>query len=156
MALKFNFPQDIIKGRSKKALADIRAAIIERLVHLGEEGVNYARSQERIGFWNDVTGNLRSSVGYVIYELGQNVVTSGFEGAGAEGPGKGRMLADTIAMNYANSWFCLVLVAGMNYAVNVESKGKDVLTGATRILEKKFPESLKQMTENLRSNTYKQ
>ena len=152
MALKANFDINTVRKAGEAMVAKVDKAIIRRLAYIGTECVNYARNQERTGAWNDVTGNLRSSVGFVIYKDGQNVFSSDFEpeAGGTEGTGTGKTLAQGIAMRY-KSGYVLVVVAGMNYAVNVESRGRDVLTGATRMAEDQLPEMLRQLTENVQS-----
>lgn len=46
----------------KMKLADIAKALVEQLTYIGEECVRIAREN---GSYNDITGNLRSSIGYL-------------------------------------------------------------------------------------------
>ena len=79
----------------------------------------------------DRTGNLRSSVGYIIAMDGEtvseNFEKSGKGNDGDTGISKARQLAEDISLAYQGS-YVLIGVAGMEYAVYVEAKGKDVAT----------------------------
>lgn len=97
----------------------------------GEVFVKYARESGR---YNDQTGNLRSSIGYVILKDGvefssnfekQNVGTEGEKGVE-----KSMKLARDLG-NTFNTGYVLIGVAGMEYAIYVEAmESKDVITGA--------------------------
>jgi len=99
------------------------------LVYAGEYAVKKARED---GVYNDITGNLRSSIGYVV-ALDGVVVESDFQIAGKgtdgqDGVREARQLAYGIAKTFKNG-YCLVVVAGMQYAAAVEAMdNKDVLT----------------------------
>jgi hypothetical protein len=83
----------------------------------------------------DQTGALCSSIGYVIYHNGVEVA-SNFESTGGEksneGVQKGLSYARSMAEKHGSNGIIAVVVAGMDYALYMESKGKDVLTGSTR------------------------
>lgn len=79
------------------------------------------------------THYLKASIGYVVYNDGEKIAEhfdAGSGGKGSEGTSAGQQLADSVAAEYP-SGFVAVIVAGANYAAYVESKGYDVLTGAT-------------------------
>lgn len=83
------------------------------LSRLGEETVAYARDRSAEDSWVDRTGNLRSSVGYGVYDGRERV-------AGARQS--------------------LVVVAGMDYASEVEAlDNKDVLAGPELLARRKLP-----------------
>lgn len=123
----------------------------------GEMFVRYARLE---GNYTDRTGNLRSSIGYVIVEEGSvtfesnfnkvrgqgentalvrfttkdgkavRYATTGASGDGSEGQAKGRKLALELARSFRTG-MVLIGVAGMEYAVYVEAmESKDVITAA--------------------------
>jgi hypothetical protein len=106
----------------------IYAAIISRLQFVGEQFVENARNTDT---YKDRTGNLRSSIGYVVYRDGQ-AVSADFPGTTGEGVAKAKALADEVAANHPQG-FVLIGVAGMQYAASVESKGYDVITGSSDI-----------------------
>lgn len=97
----------------------------------GEMFVRYARESGR---YIDHTGNLRSSIGYVIVRNGsvayrnfqkQNVGTEG-----SEGLQKAQKLARELATTHSKG-LVLIGLAGMEYAVYVEAmESKDVITAA--------------------------
>ncbi len=99
-------------------------AIFMRLSSIGERLVNYARSIPAETGYTDRTGNLRSSTGYVVVVNG-NIAKTNFEGT--TGASKGEQFAAEIAGNHKDG-HALIVVAGMDYALAVESRGKDVLT----------------------------
>ena len=117
-----NYMQDQVK--------QIEAKSIEALRYQGEEFVNKARLS---GNYDDDTGNLRSSIGYVILKNGR-VIDQNFQMAGK---GSDRQTGRLEAMEYVTEiasnfpeGLVLIGVAGMNYAAAVESKGYDVITGS--------------------------
>lgn len=123
------------------------------LQNIGEKCVNHAREIDPgLGF-NDQTGNLRSSIGYVIYQNGRPLHSdfkthSGPNGDGGEGFNAGQKLAKEIATKYKDG-IVLVVVAGMNYALYVESKNRDVLTSAEHLAEDLVPKMLKQLKDEV-------
>jgi hypothetical protein len=118
----------------KKILTDIsriREASLSRMQRVGESFITDARNN---GKYTDRTGNLRSSVGYIILENGVQYFSGGFIQVkqGFEGIKKGKSFIDSLASKYPRG-IVLVCVAGMSYAAAVEAKGKDVITGSSQI-----------------------
>ena len=120
---------DSIKAVLDRAPDILREEIIVQLAYLGEESVKMAR-EDHPGNWMDQTGNLRSSVGYAIYDYGKKVMQSAFDEVkdGAQGAKIGKEYIESLATQYAQT-YALVVVAGMEYAEFVEIK-RDVLQGA--------------------------
>lgn len=131
---------------------------IERLQRLGEMCVTQARGvPPSVGF-HDQTGNLRSSIGYMVFVDGVPVHQSTFEqvspqaahkdGVTYDGGKKGEAYCREIGEN--TTGVCLVVVAGMDYATYVESKGRDVLTSAEHLAEQELPKQLAELIENIK------
>ncbi len=96
------------------------------LASVGEEIVDYARTHPG---YNDQTGNLKASLGYVIV-LDNEIVLGKFEGDKPKGVQTAKDAMDQwIADNPFAGWR-LVVTAGMQYASAVESKAIPVLTHA--------------------------
>ena len=109
----------------------------------GEKFIEVAR---RSGSYKDQTGNLRSSIGYIIAKDGE-VVTENFKEGDkgtdkTTGKYKGRRLAEEVSLSYTGG-YVLVGVAGMEYAAAVEAKGYEVVSGANVQCEKYLRETLK-------------
>ena len=125
--------------------------VYEILVQAGEYAVGEARKG---GIYNDITGNLRSSVGYVILKNGALVVDN-FEKSKkgsdrATGEKTGRQLAFSIAKSTAKKGYVLVVVAGMEYAAAVQDiEGKDVLKGAVILTENYLGTLISKITSKL-------
>lgn len=102
--------------------------VFESLQYIGEQFVNEARAK---GTYTDRTGNLRSSIGYLILHNGE-VVDQNFQGSQEDGVSKARNFASDLAGEYPDG-FVLIGVAGMEYAAAVESKGYDVITGSAPV-----------------------
>lgn len=114
---------DIFKEEAEDKIFNLLAAA-------GEMFVKYARE---LHTYEDQTGNLRSSIGYVVCKDGESI-TENFQQSDkgtdkTTGNYRGKQLAETIASSY-HSGYVLVGVAGMQYAAAVEAKGYDVVTGA--------------------------
>ena len=114
---------------------------ITALSYIGEEFVNKARS---INTYLDDTGNLRSSIGYVISKNGI-VIKRNYKQVGDanEGVTEGLNLADEVAAEHPRG-IIVIVTAGMNYALPLETMGLDVLTGSIPS-ERQVLESFHQM-----------
>ncbi len=109
----------------------VKSEILRVFSKLGEECVRRVRDRSALESWQDRTGNLRSSVGYAIYEHGIAEMTSMFQSVmgGTLGADRGREMARELASQYAKT-YTLVVMAAMNYASFVEAiESKDVLAG---------------------------
>ena len=107
----------------------LREEIIRALSYLGEQCVIKVRDRSAEESWIDQTGNLRSSIGYAIYEEGRKEIESAFRIVknGREGSSEGKKMIDELAGVYSNT-YALVVIAAMSYAEYVEAKdNKDVL-----------------------------
>ena len=121
-----------------EAQNEIEDKVTRILRYCAEEAINEARIA---GSYKDVTGNLRASVGYAII-LNGRIVEENFTGAN-EGVSKGKSLAQTLAAQQPE--IALVVVAGMKYASQVESRGRNVLTTAEQLAKTMVPNLLKQL-----------
>lgn len=149
MAVIPRFTTDDIKRRLDAFLDEVQRQQIRRLQMLGEMCVQHAREvPSDIGF-SDRTGNLRSSIGYSIFVDGvavhssYEVVKDGVEGAKA-----GQDLATRVGNQ--TSGVCLVVTAGMNYALHVESQGRDVITSAEELAREELPRLMNRLADNIR------
>lgn len=122
-----------LKSGLQAKMKDIIALLVKQLSFIGEECIRIARES---GSYNDITGNLRSSIGYVVLVDGKPVVTSqskqydGEKGNGEAGPPAAEALLKTLQAKFP--WgVVLIVCAGVKYAAYVESvHHKDVLTSA--------------------------
>jgi hypothetical protein len=121
--------------------------LINTLAYVGEACVRTARIG---GSYKDQTGNLRSSVGYVIVKDGRVIRTSSFETEkqGGSGSAEGRKFAEAKAREFPKG-ITLIVVAGMNYAAYVSATGRDVLDSA----ELRAGQLVSQLMNQLRSMT---
>ncbi len=148
MGLKPNFNAADIRAALEKDAKRIEAAIITRLAYLGEECVNHARSLDT---YKDQTGNLRSSIGYIIARDGK-ILKQFFGTANKDEGGKGKSTAQKIALEILvgeGSGYVLIVVAGMNYASAVEARGLDVLASAEQYAKKELPKMKAQLASQI-------
>lgn len=123
----------------------IHDEIFNALAYLGEQSVKKIRDRSADESWKDQTGNLRSSIGYAIFEHGKKMIQSSFETVlnGKTGSKVGQDYVDSLATQYSNV-YALVIVAGMNYADYVEAiESKDVLASTGLWAKSKVDEYLK-------------
>ena len=134
---------------------------VQRLIEAGEAACQKAVIK---GWYQNITGNLRSSIGYVIGYDGKVIKVGGFHkvqgrgenykhvtfttrngkkvdflakgkyGDGSEGSKKGLELARSIISKTRG--YSYVIVAGMEYASYVNSKGYDVMDSAKLEIKK--------------------
>lgn len=150
MGIEATFSMADVEKRFKAFLDEIEKKQIARLQKLGEMCVNHARNiaPENNGF-NDQTGNLRSSIGYVVFNDGVAVHTAYKQVLnGSEGVQKGEALA--LKVGGMSKGICLVVTAGMEYALYVEAKGRDVITSAEHLAERELPGMLEKLVSNIK------
>jgi hypothetical protein len=121
---------------------EARASYVEAFQMTCLEITNLAKSTNT---YKDQTNNLRSSIGFILYDKGEFVAERfeiagiGTEGDGKKGVERGKQVAAEAVEAYPDA-LVGVIVAGMEYALYVEAKGYDVLTGsclqAQTVLEK--------------------
>ncbi len=116
MALIPRFSDNDIKIMLEEGLEEEKSNLIKILRRIGIEAVNKMREQ---GSYTDRTSNLRNSTGYLISVDGE-IVDSLFNNA------YGEKYAFEVLSEF-NDQIVLLIVAGMNYASYVESRGYNVL-----------------------------
>lgn len=138
MGIKMTTQISDISTEIYRSVEIIREEVLRALSYLGEVCVRKIKDRTAQESWIDQTGNLRSSIGYAIYEYGRKEIESAFRivKKGQEGVIQGQEVIDELARTYSNT-YALVVVAGMNYAEYVEAKdNKDVLA-STELFAKK-------------------
>lgn len=152
MGITSSFNRDEMRHRFDAFLDEIEKLQIEVLQELGEKCVTEMRLNK--GYMMQ-TGALLSSSGYSVYKDGVAIHTafeaaSGAEsGAAAKGMKVGKSLADKVGNE--TKGLSLVVVAGMNYAVYVESKGKNVIASAERLAQRELPRMLSELISNVKA-----
>lgn len=144
----------------KDFMQKVDEAISQAMLYTGEEFINNARQSVTQSIYSrnvdrkawDLTGNLRSSIGFqVATNSGRQLAmkfpvqaASGSERAdGKTGADAGKELAKSIADNMSSKGDVLVMVAGMEYAAAVESKGFDVISNSTNTAKEAFDRRLR-------------
>lgn len=122
-----------------KGIEDAINEAVYTLSYIGEQVVNTAKISRK---YLDQTGNLNSSIGYVISVNGELAVKGKFEVVknGEQGAKGGEQMAETLAK--AKGGISLIVVAGMDYAQFVSAKGLDVLDSAEILAESLIPQLL--------------
>ena len=135
----------------------IKRLTIRALSKLGEQCVTKIRDRAGDKSWYDQTGNLRSSVGYIVLYDGKEAQRGGFmptsapEGNGSKGKQEGQNYLEETAKTVAESSdFSLVVVAGMNYAGVVEAMdNKDVLASTELWAREQVPLMLEKLKRQI-------
>lgn len=134
MAIRCDVSPQEIDDFLIKSASLIMEYMLKALTKLGEESIVKARNRSAAESWVDHTGNLRSSIGYSVYNHGLKYMQSAFSTvlSGSKGRNEGMRMVQQLAKEYSNV-FALVVLAAMDYAEYVEAvKSKDVLE-STRI-----------------------
>ncbi|MDR2652254.1 MAG: hypothetical protein LBC68_08070 [Prevotellaceae bacterium] len=130
----------VITQSFEKLQKEIDIRVVRAFQMACKEAVTYAKTNH--GYMQQ-TGALNSSTGFQLYKEGKLIedyfeASTGGDGTGIDrGINQGKFIASQRATELG-AYICAVIVAGMPYAIYVESKGKDVLTSA----EKQFPSIL--------------
>ena len=130
MAIRPKYSQSDVKRFFEAYYREVEAKLIEMLEYVGEGFVGEARSMTKLeGGFGDVTGNLRSSIGYFIVKDGaiikENVELSEKGTDKHSGLSKAKAFIQQIK---ESGGLRIYGVAGMEYAEEVESKGLNVIT----------------------------
>lgn len=119
----------------------VMKAIINTMRYVGEMCVQEARDN---GSYTDQTGNLRSSIGYVVVKDGIIVENGNSQKylEGTLGESEGVKFARQLAADAPRKGIVLIVSAGMNYAAYVEARGYNVLTSAELLADSLVPQIL--------------
>lgn len=153
MGIKLVTSESAIHDAILKEMDRVNRLTLRALSYLGEKCVIEARDRSPEESWIDRTGNLRSSIGYVIASEGKIIKYSDFTVVknGSEGPETGKTLAEEIARKY-RSGYALVVVAGMNYAEYVEAMdNKVVLASAELFARQQLPSIMQKLKSQIAS-----
>lgn len=136
-------PMSEIDRYTEQRLRGLEQAVIRTLAYCGELCLNVARSTNS---YKDQTGNLRSSIGYVVTVDGRIANQSDFETVkkGGDGSKQGAAFAKQLVRRFPKG-ICLIVVAGMEYAVHVKNRGYDVLDSSELTADRIVPSMLKQL-----------
>lgn len=140
MAVRPDFNIEQFRRGLQQKREGMERAIVSRFRFIGETFIVNARSNDT---YKDQTGNLRSSIGYVILKDGKQIEAL-FPGETAEGKAQAEQVIEDLAIRYTKG-YVLIVVAGMDYALAVETKGYDVLTASSIVAER----DLKKAIDNL-------
>lgn len=135
-------PSDIDRAVEQYA-ANIRRAIIYKMQYVGERCIIDARTSAN---FTDRTGNLRSSIGYVIVEDGKVVFKGGFEVVkqGNDGAAQGQKFIRQVVAEFPRD-IVLVVCAGMKYAAYVAARGFNVTDSAETLALRLVPQIRKDL-----------
>ena len=142
---------DEIHNVLMKEAERVERLTIRALAYLGEQCVSRVRNRGGDQSWYDQSGNLRSSVGYVIAYNGSIIQYSDFNQIkqGSEGVTVGKKLAEELVKRYSND-YVLVIVAGMNYAEYVEAmENKNVLASTELWAIDQVPKMLEKLKRQI-------
>ena len=153
MTTKLSEVHDMLMREAER----VERLTIRALSKLGEQCVTKIRDRAGDKSWYDQTGNLRSSVGYIVLYEGKEVQRGGFmstsapEGNGSKGKQEGQNYLEETAKIFAeSSGFSLVVVAGMNYAEFVEAMdNKDVLASTELWAREQVPLMLEKLKRQI-------
>lgn len=143
MPFRLATPDSELDAYIDASLEKARQVIINTFAYVGESCVTEARDN---GSYMDQTGNLRSSIGYAVVVDGQIVSSKVSEQVkeGVAGKGEATAFLSRLASEHKTG-ISLIVVAGMNYAVYVEGRGKNVLTSAKLLADRLVPQMLEQL-----------
>lgn len=142
MGITKQFDDGMIQARVQKFQENLENAVLFVLKYLGESLVKYARDNHN---YTDQTGNLTNSISYAIVRNSKIVYSDE-----QTQPGEGAEAAKAVAIKYASTLpnsFSLIIVAGMNYAAYVESKGYNVILPAELKAKTEVPRMMNRIIE---------
>lgn len=146
MAVSFtqDFSSDDIEKFIKRKIAVVEDVIKDQLIDVAEQFVADARS---VNTYTDRTRNLRGSIGYAVVKDGKEIFGN-YDGV-VEGQAVARRLVRSLRTQLPRG-YNLIVVAGMEYAVFVEAKGYDVLTGSSLVADSNLSRQMKLLQDKLK------
>lgn len=154
---KANFSMGDVHNTFADYAARVHRATVKVLQYIGEQCVKLAREK---GTYNDITGNLRNSIGYVLVKNG-SIISKNFEQrveskVVSSANGKGILEGEALAVELAsrvNKGYAIIVVAGMHYAHYVETLNKDVLDSAERWANEQVPRLMQRLKTQVYNTT---
>lgn len=134
-------PEAQIREMLERKVEAVEDDIADALAYIGEDSVAEARvkSDALPKDFTDRTGNLRSSYGYAVLKdkevtddgmVSPTVTSNKGADGGATGRSAGEAYLDKVKRKAPHKGLALVVVAGMDYAGEVQARGYDVLNSA--------------------------
>jgi hypothetical protein len=140
MGIQQTTPQSAIDAQIQTFIDQQKAKVIKTFAYIGEKCITEARDN---GAYQDRTGNLRASLGYVIVDNGI-IVRESAQGSTAEGKAAAEDQLRKLAIQNT-SGLVLIVVAGMDYAAKVEAMNLNVLSSAELLAEREVPRIMKKL-----------
>jgi hypothetical protein len=136
-------PMQAVASFLEKEIEKKEKALINALAYVGESCLAEMRSNYN---YQDQTGNLTSSKGYVLAVDGKVIKASSFDTvkSGAQGAATGEAFLRRIAGQFPRG-IVLVVGAGMKYAFELSAKGYNVIDSAETMAARLVPVILKQL-----------
>lgn len=133
--MRMTAPMSEINAAIEAEAKRVHMLAVRALSYLGEMCVIEAKNRPQESSWFDQSGNLRSSIGYVIVHDGKIIQYSEFNQVkqGTEGVKEGKYLAEELASKFSTG-YALIVVAGMNYAERVEAMDSKVVLASAELL----------------------
>lgn len=139
-----------IKTKVDQMKRDIRANLQETLRKIGEDAIAEARLN---GNYNNLSGNLRNSIGYAV--ISDGTMTRGrsngtsspvsVNGTDKEKSESGYKSHIEALKSDGDGEMQLIVVAGMEYAPFVEQNGRNVLQSAKTMVERETPKEMEDL-----------
>ena len=151
MGVKCSSSNQVVTSYFESVKRIIEEEMVKGLSNLGEQCVTRIRDRTPEESWKDRSGNLRGSIGYAVSDHGKSVIESAFKQVlkGTEGPIEGRKLVEELTKLYTDT-YALIVVAGMNYAEEVEKiKSKDVLASTELWAKNKIDNYMKRIVNKI-------
>lgn len=155
---KANFSMGDVHNHFADYAVRVHRATVKVLQYIGEQCVKLAREK---GTYNDITGNLRNSIGYVLVKNG-SIISKNFEAKVeskvlSSANGKGILEGEALAVELASrveKGYALIVVAGMHYAHYVETLNKDVLDSAERWADEQVPRLMQRLKNQVYNTNF--
>lgn len=125
--------KEALKARLDRAMALV----------LNDLGLELVRTARLLHSYQDQTGNLTNSIGYVVIRR-KSVVAQGGELKSGAGADEAKEVCMRIAAESKYDW-TLAIVAGMEYAAYVEAKGYNVLMPAELKAQRDFGPAMRKL-----------
>ena len=159
MGITPQFTKEDVKKRFDEFADVVKEEEIKMLLLLGEKCVIHARNLGKDVGYEDQTGNLRSSTGFTVFDHGESVHEFYDQVKdGSEGSKTGKELALKIGEQNKDT-ICLVVVAGMDYALFLEAngafkvkskRGYDVLASAEHLAQQELPKMVADLIKDIK------
>lgn len=142
--------EEFVKRRIERRVEEFINQLEQGMITAGELAVATQRTSAEGKDYTDRTGNLRSSIGYVVKSRGETIaenIASRISASADAGEQAAKQGLEAFGADIGENEIGIAIVAGMHYGRYVSHRGFDVIDTAQLVAEREVTAQIKNITE---------